>query len=116
MMRLRPRSLASPTRSPSSGASEFFGASIVGRHGSASLDARAGFEAGALVEPPSVVCNVHGSMGTSSFGIFRTVIRLLATGRLPVTSLVTARYPLERVLEAIDRAAERRDGKVMVFA
>jgi threonine dehydrogenase-like Zn-dependent dehydrogenase len=60
--------------------------------------------------------NIYGAMGSSGSGVFPAVIQLLASGRLPVTSLVTARYPLERVLEAIERSAERRDGKVMVRA
>jgi threonine dehydrogenase-like Zn-dependent dehydrogenase len=60
--------------------------------------------------------NIYGAMGSSGFGIFPAVIRLIATGRLPASALVTARYPLARVLEAFDRTAERRDGKVMVFA
>ncbi|MBV9358773.1 MAG: zinc-binding dehydrogenase, partial [Chloroflexi bacterium] len=60
--------------------------------------------------------NIYGSMGSSGSGIFPSVIRLLASDRLPLRSLVTARYPLERVLDAIDRTAERHDGKVMVSA
>jgi threonine dehydrogenase-like Zn-dependent dehydrogenase len=60
--------------------------------------------------------NVYGSMGSSGSGAFPAAIRLLATQRLQVSDLVTARYSLERVLEAVDRAGERRDGKVMVRA
>jgi scyllo-inosose 3-dehydrogenase len=60
--------------------------------------------------------NLYGSMGSSGSGIFAAVIRLMAGGRVPVLPLITARFPLERVMDAFDRTAERRDGKVMVRA
>jgi threonine dehydrogenase-like Zn-dependent dehydrogenase len=59
---------------------------------------------------------IFGAMGSAGAGVFPAVIGLLSSGRLPLTSLVTARYPVENMLEAIDRSAERRDGKVMVRA
>ena len=47
-------------------------------------------------------------------GLFAAVIRLLASGRLPTSELISARYPLDQVEAAIRRTEERRDGKVMV--
>ena len=60
--------------------------------------------------------NLYGAMGSSGSGTFPAVIRLFAGGRLPAREVITARYPLERVLEAFDRTEERRDGKVLVLA
>ena len=42
--------------------------------------------------------------------------RLFAARRLAAREVITARFPLEQVLAAFDRTAERRDGKVLVVA
>jgi threonine dehydrogenase-like Zn-dependent dehydrogenase len=58
--------------------------------------------------------SLYGSMGNAGSGIFPNVIRLMATGRIDLVPLVTARYPLGQAPQAFARTAERRDGKVMV--
>jgi len=58
--------------------------------------------------------HVHGSVGHAGRGIFPSVIRLLAAKRIDLSPLVTARFPLERALEAIQQAEKLLDVKVMV--
>ena len=60
--------------------------------------------------------NLYGAMGSSGSGVFPAVIRLFAAKRLAAREVITARFPLEQVLAAFDRTAERRDGKVLVVA
>lgn len=58
--------------------------------------------------------SLHGSMGNSGHGVFPSVIKLMAARRLDLLPMITARYPLRDAVSAIGRAADRRDGKVMV--
>jgi threonine dehydrogenase-like Zn-dependent dehydrogenase len=57
---------------------------------------------------------IVGARGQSGYGIYPSVIRLLASGRLPARRMITSRFPLDGAIDAICRAAERRDGKVMI--
>jgi threonine dehydrogenase-like Zn-dependent dehydrogenase len=57
--------------------------------------------------------HIHGSVGHSG-GIFPYAIRLLASKRIDIWPLVTARYGLDQSIEAIKRAETLRDVKVMV--
>jgi len=57
---------------------------------------------------------VYGSEGHTGRGVYPRVIRLMAAGRIDNRPLVTSEFPLERADEAVKRAAERVDGKVLV--
>ncbi len=57
---------------------------------------------------------IYGSQGHSGHSVFQNVIRLMASGVIDMTKIATARYALEEAVEAIKRAADRKDGKVMV--
>ena len=56
----------------------------------------------------------YGAQGHSGHGNFPNVIRLVASGRLDLSPIITARYDLDSAVEAIAQSGERRDGKIMV--
>ncbi len=56
-----------------------------------------------------------GAQGHSGHENFPNVIRLVAAGRLDLSPIVTARYGLQEVVQAIDKSGDRSDGKIMVF-
>jgi threonine dehydrogenase-like Zn-dependent dehydrogenase len=58
--------------------------------------------------------HVHGSVGHAGSGIFPSVIKLMASKRIDLTPLVTARFPLEQSIEAIQQAEKLNDVKVLV--
>lgn len=57
---------------------------------------------------------IVGARGHAGYGIFPNIIRLIASGRLEVREMITARYPFEKVMEAIERSSQRIDGKIMI--
>ncbi|MDH7486454.1 MAG: scyllo-inosose 3-dehydrogenase [Anaerolineae bacterium] len=57
---------------------------------------------------------VFGSQGHSGHAIFPSVIRLMASGLLDMTPIITSRYNLDGVVEAIIKSGDRTDGKIMV--
>jgi scyllo-inosose 3-dehydrogenase len=57
---------------------------------------------------------VFGSQGHSGDAIFPSVIRMMASGRLDMTQMITARYDLPRTVEAIAASGERSQGKITV--
>ncbi|NPA96376.1 MAG: alcohol dehydrogenase catalytic domain-containing protein [Crenarchaeota archaeon] len=57
---------------------------------------------------------VFGSQGHSGWGTFRNVIRLMASGRIDMTRIITSRFRLTEALKAFDRARERIDGKITI--
>ena len=57
---------------------------------------------------------VFGAQGHSGHETFPNVIRMVASGRLDLSPIITARYKLEETVDAIAQATERRDGKIMV--
>ncbi len=57
---------------------------------------------------------VFGSQGHSGHETFPNVIRLVAAGRLDLSKIITARYPLDKTVEAIARSTARNDGKIIV--
>ena len=59
---------------------------------------------------------VFGAQGHSGYGNFPNVIRLVASGRLDLSPIITARFPLERGVEAIQQATKREDGKILIKA
>ncbi len=57
---------------------------------------------------------VFGSQGHSGDAVFPSVIRMMASGRLDMTQMITARYGLEKTVEAIAASGERFHGKITV--
>jgi hypothetical protein len=55
-----------------------------------------------------------GAQGHSGHENFPNVIRLVASGRLDLSPIVTAHYDLAQTVEAIAKSVERSDGKIMV--
>src|SRR5512136_2071183 len=55
-----------------------------------------------------------GSLGHTGYGTFGNIIRLIASRRLNIPKMITARYPLDRAVQAITSLANREGGKVMV--
>jgi scyllo-inosose 3-dehydrogenase len=56
----------------------------------------------------------YGAQGHSGDANFPSVIRLVAGGRLNLLPIITARYDLAKVVDAIALSGERRDGKIIV--
>jgi threonine dehydrogenase-like Zn-dependent dehydrogenase len=56
-----------------------------------------------------------GAQGHSGDANFPNVIRLVASGRLDLSPIITARYNLAQVVDAIARSGSRSDGKIMVY-
>jgi threonine dehydrogenase-like Zn-dependent dehydrogenase len=57
---------------------------------------------------------VYGSQGHSGDGIFPNVIRMMGSGRLDMTQMITARYELAKAVEAIAASGERSHGKITI--
>ncbi len=57
---------------------------------------------------------LYGSQGHSGHGTFPNVIRLVASGRLDLSPIITARYTLDDVVQGIAQSGTRQDGKIMV--
>jgi threonine dehydrogenase-like Zn-dependent dehydrogenase len=55
-----------------------------------------------------------GAQGHSGHENFPNVIRMVASGRLDLSPIITARYGLKDTVTAIAKSTERRDGKIMV--
>ncbi len=56
----------------------------------------------------------YGAQGHSGHETFPNVIRLVASGRLDLSPLITARYNLKQTVEAIKKSTKRADGKILV--
>ncbi len=57
---------------------------------------------------------VFGAQGHSGDANFPNVIRLVASGRLDLSPIITAHYPLDKAVDAIARSGDRKDGKILV--
>ncbi|MDH4138787.1 MAG: scyllo-inosose 3-dehydrogenase [Anaerolineae bacterium] len=57
---------------------------------------------------------VFGSQGHSGHAIFPSVIRMMASGLIDMTQIITARYDLDGVVDAIAQSVTREDGKIVV--
>jgi len=57
---------------------------------------------------------LYGAQGHSGDANFPSVIRLMAAGLIDMTQIITARYDLMGVVDAIRQSTERRDGKIIV--
>jgi threonine dehydrogenase-like Zn-dependent dehydrogenase len=55
-----------------------------------------------------------GAQGHSGHETFPNVIRLVASGRLDLSPIITARYGMEQTVDAIAKSTQRIDGKIMV--
>ena len=55
-----------------------------------------------------------GSQGHSGDGIFPNVIRLMASGAVDNRKIITARFALDEVRDAIKQSGARTDGKILV--
>jgi hypothetical protein len=52
---------------------------------------------------------IYGSQGHSGHGIFPNVVRLMASGKVDLTPIVTQRFKLEKILDAMRLASEKKD-------
>ena len=59
---------------------------------------------------------IYGAQGHSGYGNFPNVIRLMASGRIDLTPIITSRFTLDQGVQAIEKATRREDGKVMIKA
>jgi threonine dehydrogenase-like Zn-dependent dehydrogenase len=57
--------------------------------------------------------SLHGSIGHLGGG-FPAVIALHAAGRLDLTPMITARFPLDEAVAAMERAAKGEDAKILI--
>ncbi|TVL95300.1 MAG: hypothetical protein CV080_11670, partial [Candidatus Kuenenia stuttgartiensis] len=57
---------------------------------------------------------IVGARGHSGYAIFPSIIKLIATGRLKLDKMITARYPFAGIMEAIKASSERTDGKILI--
>jgi scyllo-inosose 3-dehydrogenase len=57
---------------------------------------------------------VYGAQGHSGHENFPNVIRMVAAGRLDLQPIITARYGLANVVDAIAQSTTRADGKIIV--
>jgi len=57
---------------------------------------------------------VIGARGHAGSGIFPNIIKLIASGRLELKKMITAKYHFVNVLGAIKKSVDRKDGKILV--
>jgi threonine dehydrogenase-like Zn-dependent dehydrogenase len=57
---------------------------------------------------------VYGSQGHSGHGIFPSVISMMAAGLIDTSKMITARYTLDNVVDAIAQSTARTDAKIVV--
>ena len=60
--------------------------------------------------------SMFGAIGHSGHENFPNVIQLMAAGRVDMTSVATATFPLDQSLEAIEETSKRTGGKILVQA
>jgi threonine dehydrogenase-like Zn-dependent dehydrogenase len=57
---------------------------------------------------------IYGAQGHSGDAVFPSVIRMMASGRMDMTQMITAHYDLAKTVEAIAASGERFHGKITV--
>ncbi len=57
---------------------------------------------------------IYGAQGHSGYGNFPNVIKLMASGRIDLTPIITSRFSLGESVQAIHKATKREDGKIMI--
>ena len=71
----------------------------------------------ASIDPERLVVsgsNIQGSLGHSGAGAFGNVIRLMASGKLDMSRIVTNRIGLDEAIESLEQLRSREAGKYMV--
>jgi len=58
--------------------------------------------------------SIIGARGHSGCGIFPYIIELLASGKLDLEKMITAKYPADQALDALANSVDRRNGKILV--
>ncbi len=58
---------------------------------------------------------IAGSLGHAGHGTFQNVIRLMASGRLDLRPMVSARLPLDSAIDAFKRLEKREDAKIILL-
>jgi threonine dehydrogenase-like Zn-dependent dehydrogenase len=56
----------------------------------------------------------YGSQGHAGNGVWPNVIRLVSSGRLDITKIITNRYPVAEVATALEKLKDRNDAKVTI--
>jgi hypothetical protein len=59
--------------------------------------------------------SIVGARGHAGYGIYNNIIRLMASGRLNVKTMITSTYEFKDAIEAIKNSTTRTDGKSLVF-
>ena len=57
---------------------------------------------------------VIGARGHAGYGIFPYIIKLLASKKLDIDKMITAKYPFDKVVDALEASTARTDGKILV--
>lgn len=57
---------------------------------------------------------IIGARGHSCYGIFPSIIKLVATHKLKLERMITARYPFKNIMDALKASSNRTDGKILV--
>ncbi|MCD4785215.1 MAG: hypothetical protein K8T10_15470 [Candidatus Eremiobacteraeota bacterium] len=58
--------------------------------------------------------HLHGAQGHSGHANFPNVIRLMASGMLDTTKMITSRYGFDEIASAIGSPVTQREGKMML--
>ena len=56
----------------------------------------------------------YGAQGHSGHETFPNVIRMVASGRIDLSPIITSKYNLDDTVEAIAKSVDRTDGKILV--
>ena len=56
----------------------------------------------------------YGAQGHSGHETFPNVIRMVASGRIDLSPIITSKYKLEDTVAAIGKSTDRTDGKILV--
>jgi threonine dehydrogenase-like Zn-dependent dehydrogenase len=56
----------------------------------------------------------YGSQGHAGSGVWPNVIKLVSSGRLDITGIITSRHPVPDVPKALEKLKERTDAKVTI--
>jgi len=57
---------------------------------------------------------LFGAQGHSGHGIFPSVIRMMGSGLIDNSKIITSRFPLDQALDALEQATKRQDGKIII--
>jgi len=57
---------------------------------------------------------LFGAQGHSGHAIFPSVIRMMGSGLIDNSKIITSRFPLDQALAALEQATKRQDGKIVI--